>query len=88
MMVLVIFSAMPSSFGLAFGNGRTLVTINGPSGDAGAPGTGYDLAMLLFSPGSPHASVQSGSNNSQLDVKQGPDHAIYYSNQTAIFRLS
>lgn len=151
-------AGLRNPFGLAFGDGRALVTVDGPSGDAGSPGTGYDLAMLVtagtigqwpycygyshpiapytgcqgrtapnwssetettpvvtgatwidgngpdvfanhfvfcsetagmfvFFPGSPHATVQSGSNNCQFDIKQGPDHALYYSNQTTIFRL-
>ena len=34
-------------FGLAFGHGQAFVTSNGPTGDAGSPGTGYDLALIV-----------------------------------------
>ncbi len=150
-------AGLRNPFGLGFGDGRVLVTSNGPSGDAGSPGTGYDLAllvhagtigqwpycygyshpvspytscqgrgapdwssesttvvptgvtwvdnrgpealadhfvfctddagMLVFQPGSPHASVEVGADACHLDVVQGPDHAVYYSDSTAVFRL-
>ncbi|MEA2684069.1 MAG: aldose sugar dehydrogenase [Chloroflexota bacterium] len=39
-------------FGIAFApDGRLFVTGNGPSGDAGSPGTGYDLASLVVAGG-------------------------------------
>ncbi len=152
-------AGLRNPFGIAFGDGRALVTSNGPSGDAGAPPTGYDLAMfvtagtvgqwpycygyshpvapytschdrpapdwsseggsapvltgatwvdgrgpevfanhfvfcsnvagmMVFRPGSPHAASDAGSANCKLDVKQGPDHALYYSDATSIYRLS
>ncbi len=145
-------------FGLAFGpNGTALVTVNGPTGDAGSPGTGYDLAtqvkagivyqwpycygynhlispyqscqgkpspdwsseqktvvptgvtwvdndgpasmaghfvfcndsdgMRIFTPGTEHATVASGPSACHLDVKQGPDHSVYYSDETTIYRF-
>jgi glucose/arabinose dehydrogenase len=145
-------------FGLAFGNGQVFVTLNGPTGDAGAPATGYDAAsvilaggryqwpacygygrtmpgasscgglpdpdwssesstvvptgaawvdasgpaalaghfvfctytagMLVFAPGSPHATVTSGADGCRLDVEQGPDHAVYFASEHAILRLA
>jgi glucose/arabinose dehydrogenase len=151
-------AGLRNPFGLAFGKGRVLVTSNGPSGDAGSPATGYDLAlfvgpgyigqwpycygyshpiapypschgrpgpawsseagtapvvagatwvddtgpsafadhflfcsdragMFLLTPGSPHATAMPGSSNCKLDVTQGPDHALYYSDTTTIYRL-
>jgi glucose/arabinose dehydrogenase len=39
-------------YGIAFApDGRLFLTGNGPSGDAGSPGTGYDLAMLVVAGG-------------------------------------
>jgi glucose/arabinose dehydrogenase len=145
-------------FGIAISpSGQMAVTSNGPSGDAGAPGTGYDLffadvqrgkgyqwpdcygyghplatpscpagqgapdwssesstvvptgvtfvdssgptayaghivfctftrGMLVFSPGSPHGSVAAGPSTCNLDVKQGPDHALYWSDTGHIYR--
>jgi len=146
-------------YGIAFSStGQLAITSNGPSGDAGSPGTGYDTliesvhraqgfqwplcygyshplaastcrgrtppdwssengtvvptgaafvdasgpagyaghlvfctwyrGMLVVTPGSPHASVRSGPSGCRLDVKQGPDHALYYSDSTTIHRLA
>jgi glucose/arabinose dehydrogenase len=39
-------------FGIAFApDGRLFVTANGPSGDAGSPGTGYDMATTIVAGG-------------------------------------
>lgn len=144
-------------FGIAVSSsGDMAVTSNGPSGDAGSPGTGYDLmiekvtkgaqyqwplcygyshplassscgsatppdwsseqqtvvptgmafvddkgpsayaghlvfctfaaGMRIVTPGSPHAGVSNGPSSCQLDVKEGPDHALYFSDQTTIHR--
>jgi glucose/arabinose dehydrogenase len=145
-------------FGIAIApGGQMALTSNGPSGDAGAPGTGYDLfiagvqkghgyqwpvcygyshpigagscpdgqsgpdwssegttvvptgvtfvdaqgpaayaghivfctfsrGMLIFTPGSPHGSVAGGPSTCNLDVKQGPDHALYWSDSAHIYR--
>ena len=142
-------------FGLAFAaDGRLFVTDNGPSGDDGSPGTGYDRLLqvsrggnyqwpLCYGNSIPlHAAqcpgsgplYQSGTTTlvptgasfvdargpagysgdfvfcsyaqarlkvmsadgrrllfdgprCQLDVKQGPDHALYLADSTAIYRL-
>jgi glucose/arabinose dehydrogenase len=146
-------------FGIAVSSsGQIAVTSNGPSGDAGAPSTGYDLLILnvergkgyqwpqcygyshplaapscpagqpqpdyssenstivptgaafisasgpaqfggrlvfcavnggmrIVTPGSPHATLQSGPPGCQLDVKEGPDHALYFSDQQTIHRM-
>jgi glucose/arabinose dehydrogenase len=147
-------------FGMAMSSsGQMAVTNNGPSGDAGAPGTGYDTLILaltrgrgyqwpdcygyshplatascpsdqsppdyssehdtlvptgvafidaagpaplaghlvfcslnagmrIVTPASPHAAVQAGPTGCRLDVKQGPDHAVYFSDTTTIYRVS
>jgi len=152
-------AGLRNPFGIAFGpSGQVFVTSNGPTGDAGSPPTGYDLAltvtageifqwpycygyshpirpytgcdgrpppdwssegttivptgatwvddagprpmaghfvfcsdeggMFIFSPGSPHATVTKGPPDCHLDVKEGPDHALYFSDETDIYRLS
>lgn len=145
-------------FGIAISaSGQVAVTSNGPSGDAGSPGTGYDLfiasvqrgsghqwpdcygyshplatsscpagqpgpdwsseqstvvptgvtfvdasgppayaghivfctfagGMRIFTPGSPHGSVASGPSTCNLDVTEGPDHALYWSDAAHIYR--
>jgi len=147
-------------FGIAISaSGQMAVTSNGPSGDAGAPSTGYDLffasvqrgtgyqwpdcygyshplatpscpagqpapdwssekstvvptgiafvgasgptayaghivfctfegGMRIFTPGSPHGSVASGPSTCNLDVKEGPDHALYWSDASHIYRAA
>jgi glucose/arabinose dehydrogenase len=147
-------------FGIAFSaDGQLAVTSNGPTGDAGAPATGYDVVvtavargtgyqwpkcygyshpiapntscggqpgpdwssetktvvptgatfvdasgppalaghlvfctdgdgMKILSPGIPHAAVSSGPGACRLDVKQGPDHALYFSDEHRINRLA
>jgi glucose/arabinose dehydrogenase len=147
-------------FGIAFSPGGQLaVTNNGPSGDSGSPGTGYDTVvaavargggyqwarcfgyshplppatscgdgqvgpdwsseedavvptgavfvdgsgpaglaghlvfctfndgMEVLVPGSPHATVTAGPRDCRLDVKQGPDGALYYSDTGHVYRL-
>src|SRR5205807_266165 len=38
-----------------------------------------DAGMEVLSPGSPHATIASGPSGCRLDIKQGPDHALYFS---------
>ena len=145
-------------FGLAISPaGQVAVTSNGPSGDAGSPGTGFDIVfddvrpgaghqwpycygyshpvrgqtdcrgqvepawsseattvvptgaafidaagpagmaghlvfcnynggMLILTPATPHAAVARGPAECQLDVVQGPDRAVYYSDTRRIYR--
>ncbi len=151
-------AGLRNPFGIAFGPGGTaFVTVNGPTGDAGSPPTGYDLAfvatagaiyqwpycygyshpiapydscrgraapawssegtttvptgatwvdrsgpaamaghfvfcseeagMFVFHDGSPHATVTRGPSACRLDVTEGPDHALYYSDESTIYRL-
>jgi aldose sugar dehydrogenase len=146
-------------FGIAFSStGQLAVTMNGPSGDAGSPGTGYDTlyehvtrgahyqwpdcygyshplatstcgggtppdwssetstyvptgatfvdgsgpagyaghlvfcsyyrGMVIATPGSPHATVRSGPSGCRLDVVEGPNHALYYSDASHIYELA
>ena len=43
--------------------------------------------MEIVTPGNPNASVMPGPSTCQLDVKQGPDHALYFSDESHIYRL-
>ena len=44
--------------------------------------------MLIFTPGDPHATVVPGPSECKLDVAQGPDHAVYYSDEQAVYRFA
>lgn len=146
-------------FGIAFSpTGQLALTVNGPTGDAGSPSTGYDTVvasvakgtgyqwprcygyshpntssscgdgqrepdwssegativptgatfvngsgpaayanrlvfctftagMKVFEPASPRPTLAPGPSTCQLDVKQGPDNALYYSDTGHIYRL-
>lgn len=68
--------------------GATFVDANGPSGYTGhLLFCTLDSGMKLVTFGSPHASVNNGPSGCQLDVKEGPDHALYFSDQSTIHRL-
>jgi glucose/arabinose dehydrogenase len=47
-----------------------------------------NAGMLIVTLGSPHASVQAGPAGCRLAVTEGPDHAVYFSDPTTIYRLS
>jgi glucose/arabinose dehydrogenase len=151
-------SGFRNPFGIAFSAGGQLaVTVNGPTGDAGSPATGYDSVatnvarggtyqwpscygyshpvraggscsgrepewssesatfvptgaafvtaagpapyaghlvfctlshgMQVLTEGSPHAAVAPGEDGCLLDVRQGPDNALYFSDTDHIYRL-
>ncbi|HEU5375798.1 MAG TPA: PQQ-dependent sugar dehydrogenase [Ktedonobacteraceae bacterium] len=44
--------------------------------------------MRIVTPGNPHASVQPGPSGCLLDVKEGPNHAVYFSDTGTIYRVS
>lgn len=48
----------------------------------------FNGGMRIVTPGSPHASLQPGPSGCLLDVKEGPDHAVYFSDTTTIYRVS
>ena len=63
--------------------------------DSGPPGMAGHLVfctlnsgMEIVTPGNPNASVMPGPSTCQLDVKQGPDHALYFSDESHIYRLA
>jgi glucose/arabinose dehydrogenase len=47
----------------------------------------FNAGMRIFAPGSPHATVTNGPQQCRLDVAQGPDSALYFSDENAIYRL-
>jgi glucose/arabinose dehydrogenase len=67
--------------------GATFVDDAGPAGPAGhLVFCTFNHGGMIFTPGSPHGSVAPGPANCRLDVKQGPDHALYYSDTGHIHR--
>jgi aldose sugar dehydrogenase len=67
--------------------GATFVDGSGPAGTAGhLVFCSYNKGMQILTPGTPHATVTAGPAECRLDVKQGPDHALYYSDTGHIYR--
>ncbi|MET0420687.1 MAG: PQQ-dependent sugar dehydrogenase [Acidimicrobiia bacterium] len=67
--------------------GATFVDASGPAAYAGhLVFCTFDRGMLIVTPGSPHATVAQGPSTCVLDVVQGPDHALYYSDTDHIHR--
>jgi glucose/arabinose dehydrogenase len=48
----------------------------------------YNDGMKILTPGSPHASVSSGPSGCRLAVTQAPNHALYYSDASHIYRIA
>src|SRR6266851_1268838 len=44
--------------------------------------------MRIVTPASPHASLHPGPSGCLPDVKEGPDHAVYFSDTRTIYRVS
>jgi glucose/arabinose dehydrogenase len=69
--------------------GATFVDASGPAGYAGhLIFCTFEAGMKILTPGSPHARVSNGPSSCRLDVKQAPNHAIYYSDANHIYRLT
>jgi glucose/arabinose dehydrogenase len=67
--------------------GATFVDASGPAGLAGhLVFCNYNGGMLILTPGTPHATVAKGPAECKLDVTQGPEHAVYYSDTGHIYR--
>jgi glucose/arabinose dehydrogenase len=67
--------------------GATWVDDRGPAGEAGHFVFCSADGMRVFTPGTPHATLSAGPEHCVLDVKQGPDGALYYSDGTSIYRF-
>jgi glucose/arabinose dehydrogenase len=48
----------------------------------------YGRGMLIIVPGSGHASVRSGPSACRLAVTQAPNHDMYYSDASHIYRIA
>jgi hypothetical protein len=46
----------------------------------------FSGGMRILTPGTPHATVADGPAECKLDVVQGPDRAVYYSDSAHIYR--
>ena len=67
--------------------GAAFVDGSGPAGLAGhLVFCNFNVGMLILTPGTPHATVAKGPAECKLDVAQGPDHAVYYSDSDHIYR--
>ena len=69
--------------------GAAFIDSSGPSPFAGhLVFCNFNGGMRIVTPGSPHASVQLGPSGCRLDVKEGPDHMVYFSDTGTIYRVS
>ena len=69
--------------------GAAFIDLSGPSQFAGhLVFCTFNGGMRIVTPGSPHASVQPGPSGCRLDVKEGPDHTVYFSDTGTIYRVS
>jgi glucose/arabinose dehydrogenase len=69
--------------------GAAFVDASGPAATAGhLVVCTFGDGMKIVSPGTPHATVTPGPAACRLDVKQGPDHALYFSDEHRINRLA
>ncbi len=70
-------------------SGAAFIDSSGPSPFAGhLVFCTFNGGMRIVTPGSPHASVQPGPSGCRLDVKEGPDHTVYFSDTGTIYRVS
>ena len=68
--------------------GATWVDDKGPNPYAGHFVFCSFSGMRMFTPGSAHATLRDGPEECHLDVKEGPDHALYFSDEAKIYRLA
>ncbi|MDQ1566723.1 MAG: hypothetical protein QOF96_1603, partial [Actinomycetota bacterium] len=67
--------------------GAAFVDAAGPAGLAGhLVLCTFNSGMRILTPATPHATVAAGPAECKLDVVQGPDHAVYYSDSAHIYR--
>ena len=69
--------------------GATFVDGSGPAGYAGhLVFCTFAAGMRIVTPSAPHATVTPGPSTCTLDVVEGPDHALYFSDASTIHRLA
>jgi hypothetical protein len=68
--------------------GATWVDDRGPEPYAGHFVFCSTTGMRTFTPGTPHATAPQGAEGCALDVKQGPDRALYFTDGSSIERLA
>src|SRR5207249_1899019 len=69
--------------------GAAFVDASGPARFAGhLVVCTYDRGMLILSAGSPHAAAAGGPSGCRLAVEQGPDHTLYFSDDSTIHRMA
>ncbi|MDQ1501360.1 MAG: hypothetical protein QOD57_5838 [Actinomycetota bacterium] len=67
--------------------GAAFVDAAGPAGLAGhLVFCTFNSGMRILTPATPHATVAAGPAECKLDVVEGPDHAVYYSDSAHIYR--
>jgi glucose/arabinose dehydrogenase len=67
--------------------GATFVDASGPAGYAGKlVFCTFNSGGRILTPGSP-ATVAAAAPQCRLDIRQGPNHALYYSDTSGIYRL-
>jgi len=68
--------------------GATFVNGSGPGHTAGKlVFCSLNAGMQILTEGTPHATLTQDVAECKLDVRQGPDNALYYSDTTRIYRL-
>jgi glucose/arabinose dehydrogenase len=69
--------------------GATFVDQSGPAGYRGKLVVcTYNSGGLVFTPSQPHGAPTAGPSGCKLDIKEGPDHALYFSAGSTIERLA
>ena len=68
--------------------GAAFISSSGPSQLAGhLVFCTVNGGMRIATPGSPHATLQNGPSGCRLDVKEAPDHSVYFSDTSTIYRM-
>ncbi len=68
--------------------GATWVDDRGPEPYAGHFVFCSTTGMRTFTPGTPHATAREGAEGCALDVKEGPDSGLYFTDGSSIQRLA
>ena len=47
----------------------------------------YAFGLQILTPGSPHATVTTGSSHCRLDVAESPGHSVYCSDASGVYAI-